>query len=308
MPDLKRAKTRKQTRNHSNLRPKHRQTKDFLKVYYPYLPLASIIILILSIVQPWQGLLTSNQGVLPYATQMSVQGLIEETNERRAANQETNLSLNAQLTKAAQKKAQDMAERNYWSHNTPEGNAPWEFVNNAGYSYAKAGENLAYGFDDEDAVVAGWMNSPGHRANMLDVNYSEVGFGFAESDNYVDSGYSTIVVAMYGQPSGAASATESAPLNGDSGAYNTLGLSSEPTDTPINRLQSWINTPSWIDILIAGLVGALGMYLIIKHSRRLKRSIRGSEKFIMRHPLLDVTLVALIILGLVISQQTGIIR
>ena len=106
MPTVTGEKTRKQTRNHSNLRPKHKHTKDFLKVYYPYIPLVAITLLILSILQPWQSLFIRGQDVLPYATQMSINGLAQETNERRAANNQESLSLNEQLTKAAQIKAQ----------------------------------------------------------------------------------------------------------------------------------------------------------------------------------------------------------
>ncbi len=316
MPTHRGARTRKhsknrntdhKTRNHSNLRPKNHHSKDYLKVYYPYLPLVLVTLLILSILQPWQKLLVTDRDVLPYATQMSIDGLVQETNERRTAQAQKPLALNAQLTKAAQIKAQDMVERDYWSHNTPDGNAPWEFVNNAGYSYAKAGENLAYGFTDEDDVVGGWMNSPTHRANMLDANYQEVGFGFAESPDYVDSGPSTIVVAMYGQPSGAAPATTS-PSSDQSAGYNTLGLAAEPSDTGINRIQALANVPFWVNYVVAGLVGALIMYLLFKHGRAIKRTVKNGEKFAMQHPLLDVTLVSLIVLGILISQQTGIIR
>lgn len=307
MPTHRGAKQKPNTRHHSNLRPKHRHSKDFLKVYYPYLPLVLVTLLILSILQPWQSLFVSDQGTLPYATEMSIDGLVQETNERRTAQTQKPLALNAQLTKAAQIKAQDMVERDYWSHNTPEGNAPWEFVNNAGYSYSKAGENLAYGFTDEDDVVGGWMNSPSHRANMLDANYSEVGFGFAESSDYVDSGPSTIVVAMYGQPSGAADVAASR-VNGDTAGFNTLGLAAEPADTGINRIQALANVPYWVNYIIAAFVGGFIVYLLFKHGRAIKRTVKNGEKFALQHPLLDVTLISFIILGILISQQTGIIR
>jgi len=310
MPSTKGAKTSKhKTRHHSNLRPKHKHTRDFLKVYYPYLPLVAVTLLILSILQPWQALIVRGTDVLPYATQMSIDGLVQETNQRRATQSLGALALNAQLTKAAQIKAQDMVERNYWSHNTPDGNAPWEFVNNAGYSYKKAGENLAYGFKDESDVIGGWMNSPGHRDNMLDVNYQEIGFGFAESKNYLDGGPSTIIVAMYGQPSGAADAVGTAPVtNSGTNGYNTAGLAAEPADTGISRLQASIHTPLWVNYLIVGLASGLVVYLVLKHSHRLKRTLQHGEQFVIHHPLLDVTLVSVVILAVLLSQQTGIIR
>lgn len=318
MPTLKGARTSKhsknrnsdyKTRNHSNLRPKPKHSRDFLKVYYPYLPLVAVTLLILSILQPWQALLMRSQDVLPYATQMSIDGLVQETNQRRTAQSKNALTLNAQLTKAAQIKAQDMVARNYWSHTTPDGHAPWEFVNNAGYSYAKAGENLAYGFEDEDDVVAGWMNSPGHRANLLDVDYQQVGFGFAESPDYVDSGPATIVVAMYGQPSGAADvASANAVSENEPTGYNTSGLRDEPDDIGINRIQAFANAPLWVNYAIAGIIGGSIVYLVLKHSRALKRSAKNGQKFALKHPLLDITIIAVVILGILVSQQTGIIR
>jgi hypothetical protein len=133
------------------------------------------------------------------------------------------LSLNGQLDAAAQAKANDMATRNYWSHYTPDGNPPWVFVSAQGYAYQKLGENLATGFNDEQATINGWMASPPHRENLLDPAFSDVGFGFANNPNYTAAGGGpmTIIVAFYGRtvaapvhaavPSPASSTTPSAP-------------------------------------------------------------------------------------------------
>jgi uncharacterized protein YkwD len=140
------------------------------------------------------------RGVLGYATSMSPTALLSETNIQRSNNGEPALSMNSQLAKAAQAKANDMVAKNYWSHVTPDGVQPWQFVANAGYSYTALGENLAYGFDTSAATVSGWMNSPAHRANILKADYQEVGFGIANSPNFNGSGEETVVVAMYGKP------------------------------------------------------------------------------------------------------------
>ena len=151
--------------------------------------------------------LTKTKSVLSYATGLSTYGLLDSTNGQRASNGVGNLSINSKLNNAAQAKANDMATRNYWSHNTPEGNPPWIFFTNAGYTYSKAGENLAYGFTSNDDVIVGWMNSASHRANMLDGTFTEVGFGFANNSNYQNNGEQTIVVAEYAKPYYAAPAT-----------------------------------------------------------------------------------------------------
>lgn len=195
-----------------------KRTGKFLKVYSPYLPL--IILVISSIVlsfYPFKSNIgsktqgdISSQNVLAYATDMSVSGLLGSTNQQRANNSVSALSINTKLNSAAQAKANDMVTRDYWSHNTPDGNPPWVFITNAGYSYSRAGENLAYGYATSSDTITGWMRSPTHKANMLDSNYTEVGFGFANSVDFIGSpddkadyphvGNQTIIVAMYATP------------------------------------------------------------------------------------------------------------
>lgn len=152
--------------------------------------------------QPHSTLPHSRQ-VLAYATNTSTGGLLSATNTQRNNNGASSLTANSKLQTAAQNKANDMVARNYWSHNTPDGEEPWVFIDAAGYSYEAAGENLAYGFMTSSDTVTGWMNSPPHRSNMLSNTFTEVGFGIANSANYVGDGPQTVVVAMYGKPLGA---------------------------------------------------------------------------------------------------------
>lgn len=142
----------------------------------------------------------SSAEVLAYATNTSRASLLTATNRERASYGAGALSIHSSLNTAAQNKANDMSARNYWSHQTPEGQDPWIFITNTGYQYLMAGENLAYGFDSSDLTVTGWMNSPSHKANLINNNYTEVGFGMANSANYQNTGPQTIVVAMYAKP------------------------------------------------------------------------------------------------------------
>ncbi len=175
----------------------HRHTKRYIKVYAPYLPLLISIVasLLLSYWRP-----ADSAHTLSYATEMSISSLLSATNSQRAANGASGLSISSRLNGAAQAKANDMIARNYWSHTTPDGQEPWVFIDNAGYQYTKAGENLAYGFATSSAAVDGWMNSPSHRENLLDSAFSDVGFGFANGSSYNGDGEETVVVAMYGAP------------------------------------------------------------------------------------------------------------
>lgn len=143
---------------------------------------------------------TLHRNVLGYATDMSVASLLSGTNQQRIANGLGALALNSQLSQAAQSKAQDMLNNDYWAHTSPTGVTPWYWITSAGYSYQTAGENLAYGFATAADTITGWMNSPGHRANILNTTYKDVGFGIVNAPNYQSSGPETIVVAMYAEP------------------------------------------------------------------------------------------------------------
>lgn len=200
------AKIKTRNSDSHKTRPKGINSKAFERVYWPYIPLVLAISVLLILGSSGGALKAAVHRplgrVLSYSTGMSISGLLADTNVQRSANGVSNLSLNDKLDAAAQAKADDMAARNYWSHNTPEGNPPWIFVSNQGYSYQKLGENLATGFSDEQSTINGWMASQSHRENLLDSAFSEVGFGFANNPDYTAAGGGpmTIVVAFYGKP------------------------------------------------------------------------------------------------------------
>lgn len=186
-------------------RPKGVSKKSFEKTFWPYLPIVIASVLLLGFGQNVNlsaAIKHPHGRVLAYASSMSVGALLADTNAQRSSNGVSSLTLNDKLDAAAQAKANDMASRNYWSHNTPEGNPPWVFVSNQGYSYQKLGENLAAGFSDEQSTISGWMASPPHRENLLDPSFTEVGFGYANNPDYTSAGGGpmTIVVSFYGKP------------------------------------------------------------------------------------------------------------
>lgn len=124
--------------------------------------------------------------------------LVDATNTSRSEFALPELTVNDKLTNAAQLKANDMAAREYFSHNTPEGLEPWVFLQNVGYQYAAAGENLAVNFSDSYDAHDAWMNSPGHRANILQNQFTEVGIATARGKY---KGRSTVFVAQFfGRP------------------------------------------------------------------------------------------------------------
>jgi uncharacterized protein YkwD len=127
---------------------------------------------------------------------IDINALWQGTNDQRAQNGLAALTLDPLLNKSAQLKCDDMVAKDYWQHNAPDGTEPWAFMQRAGVQYSAGAENLAYGFSGAGAVISGWMNSPGHRANMLG-DYTNVGFGICNSPNYVGNGPQTIIVQHF---------------------------------------------------------------------------------------------------------------
>jgi uncharacterized protein YkwD len=105
--------------------------------------------------------------------------IVALTNTDRSTSSLSPLTENAALTAAAQKKADDMLARGYFAHVSPQGGTPWQWFHASGYSYIYAGENLAMNFYTASDVEAAWMNSPTHRANIVDAHYKEMGIGIA---------------------------------------------------------------------------------------------------------------------------------
>lgn len=125
--------------------------------------------------------------------------LVDLTNGDRAANNLGTLKVNPQLVAIAQAKANDMAAKGYFSHISPEGHDPWYWFKRGDYAFEYAGENLAVDFTDSGEVERAWMNSPSHRKNILDPNFTEIGIATAVGTY---QGRTTIFVAQaFGKPS-----------------------------------------------------------------------------------------------------------
>jgi hypothetical protein len=227
-------------KNHSTdshkTKPKSVNKKAFERVYWPYIPLVIAISFLLTLSASGGALQAAVRHhtigkVLSYSTSMSISGLLADTNAQRAANGIAALSLNSKLDAAAQANADDMAARNYWSHYTPEGNPPWIWVTNQGYSYQALGQNLATGFSDEQSTINGWMASPPHRENLLNSTYTEVGFGYANNPDYTSAGGGpqTIVVAFYGKPQVLAAQTVAPAASPAAPASTTPSSPAAPT-------------------------------------------------------------------------------
>lgn len=106
--------------------------------------------------------------------------VIRLVNVERSKNGLAPLTANTELSKMATVKAQDMINKNYFSHTSPTYGSPFDMMTKFGIKYTAAGENIAYGQKTAAEVMNGWMNSPGHRANILSSNYTQIGVGLAK--------------------------------------------------------------------------------------------------------------------------------
>jgi len=148
----------------------------------------------------FSGLASSNNSILGYASTITPRQVIELTNEKRAGLGLDPLLLNQNLSEAALAKGQDMFTDQYWSHTAPDGTEPWNFIRQAGYKYQVAGENLARDFANTESMMAAWLASPTHRANIVNSKYEEI--GIAVIDGSLDGYETTLVVQMFGSQPG----------------------------------------------------------------------------------------------------------
>ncbi|MCL4403805.1 CAP domain-containing protein [Patescibacteria group bacterium] len=213
--------------------------------------------------------------------------LVSDTNANRTADALHPLRTSALLTEAAQLKANDMAAKGYFSHVSPNGETPWYWLDQVGYNYEYAGENLAVNFTDSNDVVNAWMNSPEHRANILDGRYTQIGIATAQGDY---QGHPAIfVVQFFGQPAPQASVAVAAPAaaagnpapesptSAAAAEPAVAGAASVPQNAPAVPPPSFTATvvaephalTNYFYLILFAVVGtALTLYVIIKREAR----------------------------------------
>lgn len=111
------------------------------------------------------------------------QDILRITNEERTKNGQSPLTLDSNLSSVARAHSQDMSTRNFFSHINPDGKNGFDRLRDAGISYSTAGENIAGGAT-ADIIMANWMNSAGHRTNILNPSYGKIGIGVVQDSKY----------------------------------------------------------------------------------------------------------------------------
>jgi hypothetical protein len=160
--------------------------------------------------------------------------LINETNQQRVTSGFAALQEDPLLDQAAQAKANDMAAKSYFAHTSPSGVTPWDWFEKAGYQFSYAGENLAVDFSNSQDVTNAWMNSPEHRANILNNNFTQI--GMASAQGTYNGQPAIFVVEEFGTPA-------SAPLSFVNTAAAATVTNPAPVTTPVASKPVAISKP-----------------------------------------------------------------
>lgn len=118
------------------------------------------------------------------STKSIEQQVIDLTNQQRVNNGLKPLTVDWEVSRVARYKSVDMRDKNYFSHESPTYGSPFTMLTNFGISYRSAGENIAAGQRTAQEVVTAWMNSAGHRQNILNASYTHIGVGYASGGSY----------------------------------------------------------------------------------------------------------------------------
>ncbi|MFC8393835.1 CAP domain-containing protein [Streptomyces sp. NPDC057238] len=127
----------------------------------------------------------------PAGASGAVAKVVELVNAERGKAGCSPVKANATLTKAAQDHSEDMAASGNMSHTGSDGSSPGDRITRAGYGWSTYGENVAYGYSTPEQVMAGWMASPGHKENILNCAFKEIGVGLAQPGSYWTQDFGT---------------------------------------------------------------------------------------------------------------------
>ncbi|MBX4204816.1 MAG: CAP domain-containing protein [Candidatus Doudnabacteria bacterium] len=178
--------------------------------YRPWITTTSALVFFIVIVWGLRFIIPASLTLA--SSSLSSADIMDRINSERSQRFIPTVAQNAKLTTAAQSKASDMLSRSYFSHIDPDGNYVWPKIEASGYKpYSTLGENLAMDFTTPDELIAAWMNSPTHRANLLNDKFKDQGLALS-SGLYEPDHNSTIVVSLFGTLSGTSTSATSSPV------------------------------------------------------------------------------------------------
>lgn len=228
-----------------------------------------------------KSLTIAKPGILGYSSEITVQKVLDQTNNERIKLGLEPLVYSPVLSESAKEKAQDMFVDNYWAHNSPQGKTPWTFFDAVGYKYSTAGENLAKDFYNTDSLVFAWMNSPTHKANIVNSKYKEI--GIAVVNGTLGDIKTTLIVQHFGAPLVATSKEIVAPKSNDIivpevlSQTNVLSSQNEKLISPLTLSKIF---SSIIFIVLIGVLFIDGFVTIKNNIHRLTGSTIGHIGFL----------------------------
>lgn len=257
------------------------------------------VLVIALVAQMVYGLATTGDfKVLGRASDVSITELLNSTNDVRKDNGLGELVSNDKLNQAAQLKAQNMFNEQYWAHTSPSGTEPWKWVTEAGYAYSAAGENLAKNYPNAEATVEAWLGSETHRANVLNGRYEDV--GFAVLDGKLQGYETTLVVALYGAPE----KVSALPINANQAGttFSAAAVAGDAT-SPVSYFASAVQALSPVTIAVLGIFAVVAIVGVAAHHYRNKLPKAWRQSWKVHHGM--YTFIGMLALGVLIIIATG---
>ena len=226
----------------------------------PLLWLNVAILVLIKVALPLGGL--GMAAIVGYINPPDSVSIVAETNAARSSLDLPTLKRNTTLDVAAEKKLNDMAANGYFAHVSPSGQQAWDFISASGYRYAVAGENLARGFSDPAALVAAWMKSPSHRANLLNSAYRDVGVAVGRIT--LNGKPATVVIELFATPRMVAAAPPiPAPAAGGQRVSTQTAIAPVSSPVPVTEVagatSASIPVSNVFGVYLAVLLGLLTM-------------------------------------------------
>lgn len=188
------------------------------------------------------------------ASEITPEKVVELINQDRSADSVPALTVNDNLTRAAEAKADDMAREEYFAHTSPKGLTPWYWIEKNGYMYRYAGENLAIRFTDAEEQNQAWMDSPKHRENILNNKYQETGVA-VRTITLQDGTPSLLTVEMFGTRAGQVLAAASSSVV--SPTPSNKSVAADKPEMTVTQNASVASNTSSLWILLIQTVGLL---------------------------------------------------
>lgn len=238
------------------------KTRDFRQIAFFAGKLLILTLLAKAVLLGALFLFSPASSVQAVSADINAQELIKLTNLARKQNNIPELIINQKLETAALEKARDLLAKNYFAHTSPNGRPFYRWIQEADYQYQSAGENLAIDFITNKAVVKAWMESPGHRDNILNQEFKEI--GMATVAGQLDQKNTIMIVQLFGQP-----LTELTAARGTVASANNN----------ITQLPNKRNILANMNYLLNLISLTLSLVLIILFAKNYKRTIHELRRF-----------------------------